>query len=88
MIGNRVEVAGERVTGTLALRPGAKPQDVKLAPDGKLFYVADMVAGGVWLVDGARLRVAGFVATGAGAHGVALFPQPGRYNVGHNGVYR
>jgi DNA-binding beta-propeller fold protein YncE len=66
----RVDVAAERVTGRLALRPGAKPQDVKLAPDGRLFYVADMVAGGVWLVDGARLRVTGFVATGAGAHGL------------------
>jgi DNA-binding beta-propeller fold protein YncE len=66
----RVDVANERVTGQLALRPGAKPQDVKLAPDGKLFYVADLMDGGVWLVDGARLRVTGFVATGAGAHGL------------------
>jgi DNA-binding beta-propeller fold protein YncE len=29
-----------------------------------------MAAGGVWLVDGARLRVTGFVATGASAHGL------------------
>jgi DNA-binding beta-propeller fold protein YncE len=66
----RVDVAAERVSGRLTLRPGAKPQDVKLAPDGRLFYVADVVAGGVWLIDGARLRVTGFVATGAGAHGL------------------
>jgi len=66
----RVDVAAERVSGRLALPPGAKPQDVKLAPDGRLFYVADMVAGGVWLIDGTRLRVTGFVATGAGAHGL------------------
>jgi len=66
----RVDVAAERITGRLMLRAGAKPQDVKLAPDGRLFYVADMVAGGVWLVDGARLRVTGFVPTGAGAHGL------------------
>jgi YVTN family beta-propeller protein len=66
----RVDVAAERVTGRLNLRPGAKPQDVKLAPDGRLFYVADMVAGGVWLVDADRLQVTGFVATGAGAHGL------------------
>ena len=66
----KVDVAAERVLSLLPLRPGAMPQDVKLAPDGRLFYVADMAAGGVWLVDGDRLRVVGFVKTGAGAHGL------------------
>ena len=27
------------------------PQDVKLSPDGRTFYVADMASGGVWLID-------------------------------------
>ena len=27
------------------------PQDVKLAPDGRFYYVADMMSNGVWLVD-------------------------------------
>jgi YVTN family beta-propeller protein len=68
----KVDLAAERVVGTLTLRPGAMPQDIKLAPDGSVFYVADMAAGGVWLVDGARLKVAGFVHTGKGAHGLYL----------------
>jgi DNA-binding beta-propeller fold protein YncE len=46
------------------------PQDVKLSPDGRVFYVADMRAGGVWLVDGDAFSVIGFVATGRGAHGL------------------
>ena len=45
--------------------PGAAPQDVKLSPDGKVFYVADMNANGVWLVDGDALRVLRFMPTGA-----------------------
>jgi DNA-binding beta-propeller fold protein YncE len=48
------------------------PQDVKLSPDGRTFYIADMASGGVWLVDAHRLRVVGFRRTGAGAHG--LYP--------------
>ena len=48
------------------------PQDVKLSPDGSVFYVADMHADGVWEIDGAQLRVIGFMPTGAGAHG--LYP--------------
>ena len=68
----KVDVQHERLLGTLQLRPGAGPQDVKLSPDGKVFYVADMNSNGVWLIDGANLRVLRFMPTGPGAHG--LYP--------------
>ena len=68
----KVDIRSERVTGVLTLRAGAAPQDVKLSPDGRVFYVADMNVGGVWLVDGERLRVLRFMPTGRGAHG--LYP--------------
>ena len=68
----KVDIARERVVGVLTLRSGAAPQDVKLSPDGRVFYVADMMANGVWLVDGNALRVLRFMPTGAGAHG--LYP--------------
>jgi DNA-binding beta-propeller fold protein YncE len=70
----KVDVKTERVLGTLTLPdgPSGMPQDVKLSPDGKIFYVADMMAGGVWEVDGRHLRTVGFIRTGAGAHG--LYP--------------
>jgi YVTN family beta-propeller protein len=70
----KVDVQHERVVGTLSLPdgPGGMPQDVKLSPDGRVFYVADMRAGGLWEIDGARLKVIGFLRTGAGVHG--LYP--------------
>jgi YVTN family beta-propeller protein len=46
------------------------PQDVKLSPDGKLFYVADMMADGVWVVDAGDLHRVAFIPTGMGAHGL------------------
>jgi DNA-binding beta-propeller fold protein YncE len=46
------------------------PQDIRLSPDGRRFFVADMMQGGVYIVDGASLRVTGFVATGVGAHSI------------------
>ena len=67
-----VDLRSERVLKTIELRPGAMPQDVKLSPDGRTFYVADMATGGVWLVDAHKLRRLRFEATGAGAHG--LYP--------------
>ncbi len=66
----KVDVAREKMVGTLYLKAGAKPQDVKLSPDGRVFYVADMISGGVWLIDAHTFRRIGFVATGAGAHGL------------------
>jgi YVTN family beta-propeller protein len=66
----KVDVRREKVVGRLSLLGGAIPQDVKLSPDGKLFYVADMGRGGVWEVTGAPLRARRFIRTGAGTHGL------------------
>jgi len=51
---------------------GSMPQDVKMSPDGKVFYVADMLANGVHLIDGGKFVSIGFIPTGSGAHG--LYP--------------
>jgi DNA-binding beta-propeller fold protein YncE len=66
----KVDVRRQRVLGTLTLPAGASPQDVKLSPDGSVFYVADKAVGGIWEIDGRRLRRVGFLRTGLGAHGL------------------
>jgi DNA-binding beta-propeller fold protein YncE len=67
----KVDLLRFRVVGTRVVDQGrGMPQDVKLSPDGSVFYVADGNAGGVWEIDGRRLRVLGFLRTGAGAHGL------------------
>jgi YVTN family beta-propeller protein len=48
------------------------PQDIRSSPDGQRFYIADMHADGVHIVDGASFKQVGFIATGIGAHG--LYP--------------
>ena len=54
------------------LAPGASamPQDVRLAPDGRHFVVADMLRNGVWIIDATTLTRSGFLHTGLGAHGI------------------
>ena len=68
----KVDVPREKVVGSLALRRGASPQDVRVSPDGRVFYVADLDLNGVWLIDARRFRRIGFVPTGTAAHG--LYP--------------
>ena len=48
------------------------PQDIRVSPDGKVFYVAEMHAGGVYLIDGDAFREIEFIPTGVGTHG--LYP--------------
>ena len=59
-----------KVVGAIRLDAPAKPQDVKLSPDGTVFYVADMNSNGVWEIDGGSFSVIGFLPTGRGAHGL------------------
>lgn len=66
----KVDVASQQVVGSVSLPGRGQPQDVKLSPDGKVFYIADMIANGVWKLDGDTMRLLGFIATGRGAHGL------------------
>ena len=70
-----VDVASRQVLRTIDMptrntRMG--PQDVKLAPDGSVFYVADSDQGSLWVIDGAGTRVVREIKTGHGAHGLYL----------------
>ncbi|NUR64801.1 MAG: hypothetical protein HOQ47_03490, partial [Streptomyces sp.] len=62
----RMKVVGQQ---KLPFR-GAMPQDVKISPDGKRFYVADMMADGMWVLDGATFGKPKLIPTGKGTHGL------------------
>ena len=68
----KIDLVGRKVLGYLKLSKGRMPQDVRAAPDGKIFYVAELKTGGVFLVDGETFTEVGFIATGVGSHG--LYP--------------
>jgi len=59
-------------TGFPVCAGGGMPQDIRISPDGRVFYVADMLADGVYLVDGDSFAQIGFIPTGRGTHG--LYP--------------
>jgi YVTN family beta-propeller protein len=68
----KVDLETRKVVGTLKLSETAMPQDIRLSPDGRVFYVADMMGNGVYVVDGDKLETLGFIPTGKGTHG--LYP--------------
>jgi YVTN family beta-propeller protein len=68
----KIDLVNRRVLGYLKLSRGGMPQDIRISPDGALFYVADMHADGVFLVNGDSFAEVGFIPTGIGSHG--LYP--------------
>jgi len=68
----KIDVLHKKVLGILRLKSGGMPQDIRAAPDGRVFYVANMLTDGVSLIDGDRFKEIGFIPTGVGAHG--LYP--------------
>jgi DNA-binding beta-propeller fold protein YncE len=67
-----IDMQDEKVISYLKLAQHSMPQDIRISPDGNVFYVADMMADGVFLIDKRRFAKIGFIRTGIGAHG--LYP--------------
>ncbi|MGZ0149713.1 YncE family protein [Kribbella sp. WER1] len=71
-----VDTAAEKVTQVVHLpaRRGMgmpMPQDVKLSPNGRFYYVADMVSNGIWVLSTRPpVAIKAFIPTGKGAHGL------------------
>ncbi len=68
----KIDLVNRKVAGYLRLSRGGMPQDIRISPDGKVFYVADMHADGIFVIDGETFKEIGFVETGIGTHG--LYP--------------
>ncbi len=68
----KIDLVHHKVVGYLKLARHSRPQDIRVSPDGKVFYVADLVANGLFVIDGNAFRKVGFIATGVGTHG--LYP--------------
>ncbi|RDU97594.1 YncE family protein [Trinickia dinghuensis] len=68
----KIDMVNRKVIGYLELQKKGMPQDIRISPDGKVFYVADMMADGVYVIDGDAFTKIGFIKTGVGTHG--LYP--------------
>ena len=68
----KIDWSARKVLGYLTLPDHGIPQDIRVSPDGAIFYVADLRAGGVHLIDGDAFKRIGFIPTGIGTHG--LYP--------------
>jgi DNA-binding beta-propeller fold protein YncE len=69
----RIDLRTETVSGYVHV--GGSPQDVKLSPDGRVFYIANRFlpnrgVSGVQLVNASAFHLVGFIRTALDAHGL------------------
>jgi YVTN family beta-propeller protein len=84
----KIDLVEKKVIGYLKLSKGGMPQDVRISPDGKVFYVADMKAEGVFVVNGDKFVEIGHIKTGLGAHGLYPSRDGTQLYVANRGVAR
>ncbi len=84
----KVDLVDKKVVGYLKLSKGGMPQDVRISPNGKVFYVADMKAAGVFIIDGDKFVEIGHIKTGLGAHGLYPDRSGTKLYVANRGVAR
>jgi YVTN family beta-propeller protein len=81
-----IDLATRRVRAKWVV--GGSPDMMQISPDGRQLWFSNRFHGMVTVVDTASGRVLRKIKTGANPHGLAFFPQPGHFSIGHNGIYR
>ncbi len=81
-----IDLSTRRVVDTWVT--GGTPDMFQLSPDGTRLWVSGRYDGAVYVVDTSTGALLKRIYTGFEPHGISYFPNPGRFSLGHNGVYR
>ncbi|HEX9237022.1 MAG TPA: hypothetical protein VF972_12155, partial [Actinomycetota bacterium] len=67
---------------------GGSPDMLQVSPNGRQLWASNRFGDTVSVISTGTGRVIRQITVGSQPHGLAYFPQPGRFSLGHNGVYR
>jgi len=67
---------------------GGSPDMGGISADGTQFWVSGRYNGVVYVFDIVNGKFLRAIKVGKEPHGLAIYPQPGRYSLGHTGVFR
>ncbi len=81
-----IDFATDRVVDTW--RIGGSPDMGGVSADGTRLWLSGRYDSAVYVIDTTTGKLVATIKVGNGPHGLAVFPQPGRYSLGHTGNYR
>ncbi|MEA2486138.1 MAG: hypothetical protein QOD46_1249 [Actinomycetota bacterium] len=67
---------------------GGSPDMMQVSPDGRQLWFSNRFNGSVGVANTKTGKLVHTIRVGTDPHGLTYFPQPGRFSIGHNGVYR
>ena len=70
------------------LLPGSSPDMGGVSTDGKVLWLSGRYNKEVYAIDTQSGKLLARIPVGKGPHGLCVYPQPGRYSLGHTGVFR
>src|SRR5215472_8774490 len=80
-----ISFATREVTATRHV--GGSPDMMQVSPNGQQLWVSNRFNTSVSAISTRTGRVLHVIPVGSSPHGLSLFPQPGRFSLGHNGEY-
>ena len=83
-----LDFATRRVVAKWRIPGGGSPDMGGVSPDGSVLWVTGRYNAVVYAIRLRDGRLLARIKVGSGPHGLAVFPQPGRYSLGHTGVFR
>jgi len=83
---SRIDLSTLKVDATWNV--GGSPDMAQVSPDGSELWVTNRFGTTVSVVSTKTGTVLHHIEVGPDPHGLTYFPEPGRFSLGHNGVYR
>ena len=77
-----------RVVKTWQLPMPASPDMGGVSNDGRTLWLSGRYDGVVYAINTSNGHLRATIPVGAGPHGLCVWPQPGRYSLGHTGIMR
>jgi DNA-binding beta-propeller fold protein YncE len=77
-----------RVVATWVIPPPASPDMGGVSADGSTLWLSGRYNAEVYAIDTRTGRLRARIPVGLGPHGLCVWPQPGRYSLGHTGILR
>lgn len=83
-----INVADGKVVQKWVIPGGGSPDMGGVSADGKVLWLSGRYNSEVYAFDTAGGRLLARIRVGKGPHGLCVYPQPGRYSLGHTGILR
>src|SRR5215831_15870659 len=83
-----IDFATRKIVTTWRIPGGGSPDMGGLSPDGKVLWLSGRYNSVVYAISTVRGQLLAKIPVGLQPHGLCVWPQPGRYSLGHTGITR